>query len=663
MSLYELEPSPPPGDRFRTLIVGSLLILALLVVVGGLFLLERSELAFAPTPTPTATDAPPIPPTADFRATRVVEDMITQEANPVVIDLGITPTAQTVVQAPEPDSTVLLTTTATVNAQSGQDIVQPTPMETPAGTITVSLSLPLVPAQSTPISIIPTPSATNPPLPTATPTMLPPTATVTQIPSTPTATITLTPLPTPYTVARIFAHIDEGGVKRQRGPSSHYEHDDEFEIGEIQLEGRSLSGEWVYASQDGNTGWLRQADALPLDDELPDNAPEGANRNDVGWLAVRPSPNENGVPPVPTPIPANDFPLERRNRSNQNWVNRIPLPPYNSIWPEGGYDAGQPFSSPVLVAGNMVIAANEDRHIYAVDRIGGNQKWRQLIDNRISMSPAIQDSTVYAIDELGVVYAIEESGIRWKKVTDLESIGSPTIAGDWLYVIGRNLGQPRLQWIRLDNGDIEQEFSRVSQEFHMPAIGDQMIYVAGDWVWAVESSVIEIEDEENQAQEIWRYNDFDGAKPSAPPVYSSPGVTSLAELYVGTGSGRIYLLNANTGEMLEWFEGDQAVRSLAIDGSRLYAAGDSRLRAYARDTRESLWNVELSAPIVSGPIADGDHVLVFLQDGTVEIFNAWDGERINNPYISRELQGGAVSNPYLFSASSDNKMYGLEGQN
>ncbi len=190
-----------------------------------------------------------------------------------------------------------------------------------------------------------------------------------------------------------------------------------------------------------------------------------------------------------------------------------------------------------------------------------------------------------------------------------------------------------------------------------------MIYVAGEKISGLESSVIEVEDEPNQVQRIWTYDNFDGAFPSTPPIYVSPGVRSLAELYIGTTSGRIYLLDANTGVFLDWYEGDRSVRSLAIDGTRLYAAGDDRLRAYARGTRELLWQVDLAARLVSGPITDGDNVIVFLEDGSVKIFNALDGFEGGSHFVPRDLRGGAISNPFFFSSSTDNRLHGLKGQN
>ena len=304
MTQYELDPSPQSGDRIRSLVMGALLLLAFLVVVGGLILLERADLAFAPTPTPTATDAPSIPATADFRATRVAQDMITQEAYPVAVDLGVTPVPQQVT----PASTVSISTT--VNAPVDQSQIGTD--GTPEGTVTVSLSLPVISSGSASESIIPTPTSTNPPLLTATPTVLPVTPTATQPLPTPSPTTT----PTPYTVGQLRAYVEEAGVKRRQGPGSWYgdygdDEEGEFESGEIWLQSRTASGEWVYASQNDNTGWLRQADARPRDNDLPDDAPEGANPNDVRWLSVQSPPGGPDAPPIPSPIPANDFPLVR----------------------------------------------------------------------------------------------------------------------------------------------------------------------------------------------------------------------------------------------------------------------------------------------------------------------------------------------------------------
>ena len=141
------------------------------------------------------------------------------------------------------------------------------------------------------------------------------------------------------------------------------------------------------------------------------------------------------------------------------------------------------------------IAANEDRHIYAIDRQGGNQKWRQAIDNRISQSPAIQNSDVFAIDEQGIVYAVRESQASVDNCHRYDTFGqsSPLPAIGCLWSVATKTIR-RLRWIRLDNGDIQQTFDASGQDFLMPAIGDQMIYVAGSRIWALESSVIEIED-------------------------------------------------------------------------------------------------------------------------------------------------------------------------
>src|SRR6185369_13165758 len=70
----------PPRQRNRAsaiLTISVVVSLMLLLGIGSLFWLVQNRFLLAPTPTPTATPAPLLTATPDFRATGVMEDMLT----------------------------------------------------------------------------------------------------------------------------------------------------------------------------------------------------------------------------------------------------------------------------------------------------------------------------------------------------------------------------------------------------------------------------------------------------------------------------------------------------------------------------------------------------------------------------------------------------------
>ncbi|MDQ3248684.1 MAG: hypothetical protein M3Q45_05685, partial [Chloroflexota bacterium] len=81
MSVYTRNSPRRRRNRTAEILTLSLLVgLVVLLGVGGLFWLAQNGLLSGPTPTPTATAAPASTLTPDFRATRVMEDMLTQVA-------------------------------------------------------------------------------------------------------------------------------------------------------------------------------------------------------------------------------------------------------------------------------------------------------------------------------------------------------------------------------------------------------------------------------------------------------------------------------------------------------------------------------------------------------------------------------------------------------
>ena len=81
---------------------------------------------------------------------------------------------------------------------------------------------------------------------------------------------------------------------------------------------------WVAA--DGSGAWVRSAAVRPVGNPTPAGMPTTVSPNDTGRLPERQPPAAITPLPTPQPIPANDFPVFRRDRTLQGRVGQLPRP-------------------------------------------------------------------------------------------------------------------------------------------------------------------------------------------------------------------------------------------------------------------------------------------------------------------------------------------------
>ncbi len=329
---------------------------------------DVSRAFLRPTPTPSATARAVPTETPNFRATRIVEDVLTQEAygtqvallfpegegpelnGESAVDSTPQPTVTEAILLPDLTATamsVLLpvierpeeaTATAVAVAQDGGAAPTPgqgVPLETPTP-LTQTTNLPVVGQDVTPSA---TPTAS--PEPT-----LAPTPTFTPLPLPPTPTPTAPPTPPTYVVGTLSGSIERQNqttsapVSVRLGPSSVYTASATIALGtSVTLQARDPSGEWIYfccVPGSSTPGWVRAANVRPINNPTPPAPFTGLNPNDTRWLQVRQG--EPGLVPYPTntPAPPNDFPMVRVDRGNSGRVAQLPQLPLQVGWPQGG---------------------------------------------------------------------------------------------------------------------------------------------------------------------------------------------------------------------------------------------------------------------------------------------------------------------------------------
>ena len=684
MSHFQLEPSESQSGSFsRTLLLALLILAAFLAFVGTLVALNNSGLAFGPTPTPTATARLATTATPDFRATRYLADQLTAEAYRVAQSAATALNESSPTIPPDDQETsqptdelnatdVPGTGTAISEPVIGED-TSPLP-DAGSGETTVNLPVIISGSQegaednneSQQPSPLATPTDTPEPLPTATEPLPTPTfdlPTPTPALPTPTPTSTLQAVPTTYIVDSLIAVVDESGADVRKGPGTNYEVKGTFDANiEVKLLGRTRGGEWVYACCVNNEpGWIRQVEAPPRnnefeddENEVEDDPPENADPNDVRWLQVQSIDSSLTVPPSPTAIPADDFPLYRYDRSNQARLSGFPTVPIQNGWPTTPYEAGSQFTTGVTIFGQSVIAANADNHIYSIHRTGGNQRWRAKVDATVRFAPAIQDSTIYVVDDAGTVYAFVDNGNvadeRWRHDLAMVPTAGINIAGDKLFIPGSTPDAYRLYALNRNNGDLIHQFSPVTNTpLGYPAIGDQLVYIAGEKLWALDYNDIN--------RVIWEYSEF--IDYTVPPVYTDQGVLALAEIIVATRDGNLHIIDANTKRRKLSHNLEQVTTGLAVDDLRIYAAGSNRVSALDRRTLEVAWTSGLDSPAVGGPIVGPGQIITFQESGAIIFFDATQGSQISGVFIPPTISGtGAVSGQWLFTANTQGGIYG-----
>jgi outer membrane protein assembly factor BamB len=419
----------------------------------------------------------------------------------------------------------------------------------------------------------------------------------------------------------------------------------------IRIEGRDSTGEWVYlCCQDNIDGWVRQAFLLLKDNVLPPGAPTTADPNDVRWLALR---QPTVAPPMPvptsTPISEDEYPLYRRTPGNQAWESTMIQPPLVYAWPDPG-QASRAMSSPVVVSGFGVYAASEDSHFYSFEKATGNQRWRYTLNRVVRMAPAIKDTTIFAVDMSGRVYALQDqgnqAGLVWQNDLGIAPSDGINLWGNLLYVPGAN---HHLYALDQATGTVKWDYPTSGNYLHYPAVGNQLIFVGDGQISALDAL---------DGSLIWTQDIPVGA----PPVYAWPGTVALAELYVADELGNIYAFDANTGKQLWKSAGNTRADGLAVDSTTVYASGVGYVKALDRRDGSLLWEVPITVKIVGGPIVAGTRLVIAGQGGFVQIFDAEIGIPIGNAIVPSQVMGApAVTREWIFVPAGDGNLYALKG--
>mgnify|MGYP002784067942 CR=1 FL=1 len=168
------------------------------------------------------------------------------------------------------------------------------------------------------------------------------------------------------------------------------------------------------------------------------------------------------------------------------------------------------------------------------------------------------------------------------------------------------------------------------------------------------------------------------------PIKSTPATGSSSLLYLNGGDGLVYALDRATGKV-RWRFGtlggvlgerkydfaDYHHASPTLHGDTLFVgSGDGRVYALDAQTGRALWNFATNDIVHATPVADGSRVFVSSFDGHLYTLDRRDGrllwrfKSVGHRYFPKgEMQGAPVlGNGLVYAGSRDYNLYALDAQ-
>ncbi|MGD0978763.1 MAG: PQQ-binding-like beta-propeller repeat protein, partial [Candidatus Bathyarchaeia archaeon] len=160
----------------------------------------------------------------------------------------------------------------------------------------------------------------------------------------------------------------------------------------------------------------------------------------------------------------------------------------------------------------------------------------------------------------------------------------------------------------------------------------------------------------NTNQTLWTYMTGSG-------VYSSPAVAG-GMVFVGSGDGRVYALNAASGALVwSYATGSPVYSSPAVSGGMVYVGSD-RVYGLSASNGALVWSYATGSPVYSSPAVSGGMVYVGSLDDRVYGLSASNGVQIWNYSTGASVYSSpAVSGGMVYVGSYDGSVYALSASN
>ncbi|RJP78425.1 MAG: T9SS C-terminal target domain-containing protein [Candidatus Zixiibacteriota bacterium] len=231
-------------------------------------------------------------------------------------------------------------------------------------------------------------------------------------------------------------------------------------------------------------------------------------------------------------------------------------------------------SSP-LVFQDQVYVGGMDHRFRAYQAATGNPVFSLVTDGDVRTAPSTDGQNVFFSGDDEMIHALTPAGAPLWTVTAPGAVYSAPVAAEGKVVFGSianggGLSFNRLTAVSSTTGAVvwQRDFGPMDFRYAAPAVGYGAVYTAG---FQGSVSAYDLDD----GAPLWTRSLGDWA------LLSSPALANGA-LYLGSNEGKVYVLDAFTGAVLDWAPAGGFVESSpAVAGGRLVVgSADGRLRAF-----------------------------------------------------------------------------------
>ncbi len=370
---------------------------------------------------------------------------------------------------------------------------------------------------------------------------------------------------------------------------------------------------------------------------------------------------------VPLALPA--------QTTNAAWAQRHGTPVFRTAHPAlratpvlawsadigAGDKRRQRITAAPVVAGGRIFTLDSGAQVVATSTAGARLWAQDLRPEREREGQATgggiayEGGRVYVSSGYGLVTALdaETGAIVWQQKLDSTGSGTPTVAGDLVYLVA---GDDTAWAIEKDNGRVRWQLGAAPDVDNVlggaaPALTDQFVIFAfggGDLQAAFRKGGLRMWDAVISGQRRFR------ASTKVSDITGDPVIVGDT-VYVGTHSGRTVALRAGNGERI-WTANDGAMGPVWPVGGALFLVNDrNELVRLSAEDGSRIWVQELPRFIKNrprrqvavyahyGPVVAGGRVVVASSDGYLRLFDPASGALVHQV----ELPGGASTAPVV----------------
>ncbi len=146
--------------------------------------------------------------------------------------------------------------------------------------------------------------------------------------------------------------------------------------------------------------------------------------------------------------------------------------------------------------------------------------------------------------------------------------------------------------------------------------------------------------------------------------YSSPALIDSI-LYIGNDNGKLYKINANTGEIIKYLNVEAAINSdISIFNKRIFFSANNNIFFCCDEDLNIIWEKNLNTKTINSNCFDSDYIYIAAVNGAIFCLNILDGNELWNYKTGGTITASPViHNDKIFIGSFDKNIYCLNKNN